>query len=143
MKFNFHRVKTPAYITSIALVVIGLLFELGSMPVAAWIFVILGIVLNVMAVSVTAVNDNPRAPREFKRSSVEDGTRVVIEPDVDTEQQETVPATPSASKAKSTAPIKDEKPAKRMGSSALRANLAGKLGSRPAADGTKDTHQVK
>ncbi len=140
MKFNFHRVKTPAYITSIALVVIGLLFELGSMPVAAWIFVILGIVLNVMAVSVTAVNDTPRAPREYKRRSVEDDTRVVIDSDVDTEQQETVPA---PAKSKSTAPIKDEKPAKRMGSSALRANLAGKLGSRPSAEGTKDTQQVK
>ena len=140
MKFNFHRVKTPAYITSIALVVIGLLFELGSMPVAAWIFLILGIVLNVMAVSVTAVSDTPRAPRNVKRSSVDTGTRVVIDPEVDTEQQETVPV---SSKAKSTAPIKDEKPAKRAGSSALRANLAGKLGSRSPADGTKETHPVK
>lgn len=142
MKFNFHRVKTPAYITSIALVVISLLFALGSVPVAAWIFMILGVVLNVMAVSVTSVNDTPRAPREFRRSSVEDGTRVVIEPEVDTEQQETVPA---PSKAKSTAPVKDEKPSKRMGSSAFRAgsNLAGKLGSRPAADGAKDGHPVE
>ena len=142
MKFNFHRVKTPAYITSIALVVIGLLFELGSMPVAAWIFLILGIVLNVMAVSVTAVNDTPRAPRDIKRSSVDTGTRVVIDPEVDTEQQHTVPAAASNTMAKSTAPIKDEKPAKRAGSSALRANLAGKLGSRSTADGTKDVHRV-
>ncbi|MBD2762068.1 hypothetical protein IEE92_05790 [Kocuria sp. cx-116] len=140
MKFNFRRVKTPAYITSIALVVIGLLFALGSVPVAAWIFVILGIVLNVMAVSITEVNDTPRAPREFKRSSVDNGTRVVIEPDVDTEQQETVPA---PSKAKSAASIKDEKPSKRMGSSPLRANLANKSGSRPANHRPQDSHQVK
>ena len=140
MKFNFHRVKTPAYITSMALVVIGLLFGLGSMPAAAWIFVILGIVLNVVAVSVTAVNDTPRAPREFRRSSVESSTRVVIDPDVDTEQQETVPA---PAKAKSAAPITDEKPSKRMGSSALRANLVNKSGSRPAAHGTQDSHRVK
>lgn len=140
MRFNFRRVKTPAYITSIALVVIGLLFELGSMPVAAWILVILGIVLNVMAVSVTAVDDAPRARREFKRSSVEDNTRVVIEPDVDTEQQNTVPA---PSQAKSTAPVTDEKLSKRMGSSALRANLATKPGSRPAAHGTQDSHPGK
>ncbi|MFC3482279.1 hypothetical protein ACFOLD_16925 [Kocuria carniphila] len=90
--------------------VIGLLFELGSMPVAAWIFVILGIVLNLMAVSVTAVNDNPRAPREFKRSSVEDGTRVVIEPDVDTEQQETVPAAPSTPRRSPPPPSRTKSP---------------------------------
>ena len=140
MKFNFHRVKTPAYITSLALVVIGLLFELGAMPVAAWIFLIVGIALNVVAVSVTSVNDTPRAPREFKRSSVENNTRVVIDPDVDTEQQETVPA---PSEAKPAAPSTDEKPSKRRGSSPLRANLVNKSGSRSAAHGTQDSHRVK
>ena len=40
MKFDFQRVKTPAYLTSVALVVIGLLCAVGSLAVLAWILTI-------------------------------------------------------------------------------------------------------
>lgn len=143
MKFNFQRVTTPAYITSLALVVIGFLFALGTMAVVAWLFVILGIALNVMAVAVTAINDTPRAIRQPERSSVESGTRVVINPETDEEQQATPVGSASTAAAGATAPVKDEKPAKRWGSSSLRTNVASKLGSRSATGGTKDTHQVR
>ena len=63
MKFDFQRVKTPAYLTSVALVVIGLLCAVGSLAVLAWILTILGIALNVMAVSITAIDDFPARAR--------------------------------------------------------------------------------
>lgn len=61
MKFNVQRVLTPAYLTSIALIVIGVLLGLAWYPVAAWVFVLLGLALNAMAVSVTEIHDAPRA----------------------------------------------------------------------------------
>ncbi|MCD1144359.1 hypothetical protein LQU92_03765 [Kocuria sp. LUK] len=63
MKFNVQRVLTPAYLTSVALVVVGVVLALAYYPVAAWLFVLLGLGLNAVAVSVTAINDAPRAPR--------------------------------------------------------------------------------
>lgn len=62
MKFNVQRVLTPAYLTSIALVVVGVLLGLAWYPVAAWLVVLAGLVLNAMAVSVTEIHDAPRAP---------------------------------------------------------------------------------
>ena len=62
MKFNVQRVLTPAYLTSVALIVVGVVLALAWFPVAAWLFVLSGLVLNAMAVSVTAINDSPRAP---------------------------------------------------------------------------------
>ncbi|MFI7493424.1 hypothetical protein ACH9D2_01685 [Kocuria sp. M4R2S49] len=62
MKFNVQRVLTPAYLTSIALVVVGVLLGLVWSPVAAWLFALAGLALNAMAVSVTEINDAPRAP---------------------------------------------------------------------------------
>ncbi|MGX5357302.1 hypothetical protein [Kocuria sp. KH4] len=61
MKFNVQRVLTPAYLTSVALIVIGVLLGLAWYPVAAWVFVLLGLALNAMAVSVTEIHDGPRA----------------------------------------------------------------------------------
>ncbi|RLY93946.1 hypothetical protein EAE32_01510 [Kocuria tytonicola] len=84
MQFNFRRAKTPAYLTSLALVVIGLLFAVGSMSVLAWIVTILGIVLNVMAVSITQITGSPARARGT-------GTRVVTEPEAETDQHEVVP----------------------------------------------------
>lgn len=123
MKFNFQRVRTPAYITSVVLVVIGLLFALGSVALAAWLFVILGVALNVMAVSVTEITE--RGPRE-----VDPASRVVIEPEADTEQQAVVaPASDARAAASSPArPVRDEKPAKTAGSTALRANISRTFG---------------
>lgn len=63
MKFNVQRVLTPAYLTSVALIVVGVLLGLAWFPVAAWLFALAGLALNAMAVSVTAINDAPRAPR--------------------------------------------------------------------------------
>ncbi|GAA1754361.1 hypothetical protein [Kocuria aegyptia] len=60
MKFNVQRVLTPAYLTSVALVVVGVVLGLAWYPVAAWLFVLAGLALNAMAVSVTAINDAPR-----------------------------------------------------------------------------------
>ena len=102
MQFNFRRAKTPAYLTSLALVVIGLLFAVGSMPVLAWIVTILGIVLNVMAVSITQINESPARARGT-------GTRVVTEPEAETDQHDVVPSVGTA----------------RDGSSALRAPARG------------------
>lgn len=62
MKFNVQRVLTPAYLTSVALVVVGVVLGLAWYPVAAWLFVLVGLALNAMAVSVTEINDAPRAP---------------------------------------------------------------------------------
>ncbi len=62
MKFNVQRVLTPAYLTSVALVVVGVVLGLAWYPVAAWVFVLAGLALNAMAVSVTEINDAPRAP---------------------------------------------------------------------------------
>lgn len=62
MKFNVQRVLTPAYLTSIALVVVGVLFGLVWSPVAAWLFALAGLALNAVAVSVTEINDAHRAP---------------------------------------------------------------------------------
>lgn len=84
MKFNFRRVKSPAYLTSVGLLLIGLLFALASVAVAAWIFFLLGIALNVVTVSVTNVPDSSSRARGA-------GTRVVVEPEADTEQQAAVP----------------------------------------------------
>lgn len=61
MKFNVQRVLTPAYLTSIALVVIGVLLAMVWTPGAAWLFVLVGLGLNAMAVSVTEIHDSPRA----------------------------------------------------------------------------------
>lgn len=127
MQFNFQRVRTPAYITSIVLVVIGLLFALGSVASAAWIFVILGVALNVMAGSVIAIGE--RAPRPG-----EPGSRVVIEPEADTEQNaavtpaaglETVPPSPAR-------PVRDEAPGRPAGSTSLRSNVSRAAGTREA-----------
>ncbi|WP_367404379.1 hypothetical protein [Kocuria marina] len=84
MKFNFRRVKSPAYLTSVGLLLIGLLFALASVAVAAWIFFLLGIALNVVTVSVTDVSDSSSRARGA-------GTRVVVEPEADTEQHAAVP----------------------------------------------------
>ncbi|MEX5297293.1 hypothetical protein RCG67_00750 [Kocuria sp. CPCC 205292] len=62
MKFNVQRVLTPAYLTSIALVVVGVVLALAWYPRTAWVFVLAGLALNAMAVSVTEINDAPRAP---------------------------------------------------------------------------------
>ena len=72
MKFNVQRVLTPAYLTSVALVVVGVVLGLAWYPVAAWLFVLAGLALNAMAVSVTEINDAPRrrpalAPRDGDR----------------------------------------------------------------------------
>lgn len=83
MKFDFQRVKTPAYLTSVALVVIGLLCAVGSLAVLAWILTILGIALNVMAVSITAIDDLPARARRT-------GTRVVVDPEPETDQHDVV-----------------------------------------------------
>ena len=83
MKFDFQRVKTPAYLTSLALVVIGLLCAVGSLAVLAWILTILGIALNVMAVSITAIDDLPARARRT-------GTRVVEDPEPETDQHDVV-----------------------------------------------------
>lgn len=120
MKFNFQRVRTPTYITSVVLVVIGLLFALGSVAAAAWIFVVLGVALNVMAVSVTEITE--RGPRE-----VDPASRVVIEPEADTEQQAVVTPAAGARPAAASAParpVRDEKPGKTAGSTSLRANIS-------------------
>lgn len=91
MKFNFRRAKTPAYLTSLALIVIGLLLAVASVSVLAWIVMILGIALNVMAVSITQINEGPSRARGT-------GTSVVPEPEADTEQHDAVPAArPSSS----------------------------------------------
>lgn len=63
MKFNVQRVLTPAYLTSVALIVLGVVLGLAWYPVAAWLFVLAGLALNAMAVSVTEIRDVPRAPR--------------------------------------------------------------------------------
>lgn len=97
MKFNFRRAKTPAYLTSLVLIVLGLIFAVASVGVLAWILTILGIALNVMAVSITEINESPARARGT-------GTRVVEEPEPDTEQHDAVPAAGS----------------RRVGSSALR-----------------------
>jgi hypothetical protein len=60
MKFNVQRVLTPAYLTSVALVVVGVVLGLAWYPVAAWLFVLAGLALNAMAVSVTEIHDAPR-----------------------------------------------------------------------------------
>lgn len=137
MNFNFQRVKTPAYITSIALVVIGLLFEMGSVPVLPWIFVILGVVLNVMAVSVTSIDETQRAPRGVESSRANPEDRVVIDSEMDTEEQRAVSAAPS--RLQRLRPVKDEKPAKQGGSSAFRsdADAVGSPSEAPA-DGLRD-----
>ena len=67
MKFNVQRVLTPAYLTSIALVVVGVLFGLVWSPVAAWLFALAGLALNAVAVSVTEINDAQRAPGRAPR----------------------------------------------------------------------------
>jgi hypothetical protein len=67
MKFNVQRVLTPAYLTSVALVVLGVVFALAWYPVVAWLFVLLGLGLNATAVSVTEIHDSPRAPRTTAR----------------------------------------------------------------------------
>jgi hypothetical protein len=67
MKFNVQRVLTPAYLTSVALVVVGVLLGLVWSPVAAWLFVLTGLALNAMAVSVTEIHDAPRAPGTSSR----------------------------------------------------------------------------
>ncbi|OXS80910.1 hypothetical protein [Kocuria marina] len=84
MQFNFRRVKSSAYLTSVGLLLVGLLFALASVAVAAWIFFLLGIALNVVTVSITKVPDSASRARGA-------GTRVVVEPEADTEQHAAVP----------------------------------------------------
>jgi hypothetical protein len=114
MKFNVQRVLTPAYLTSVALVVVGVVLGLAWYPVAAWLFVLAGLALNAMAVSVTEINDAPRrrpalAPRDGDRGGdgelVEDrnedlgdalppeepARRAPVEPDAETAATPTVP----------------------------------------------------
>ena len=122
MKFNFQRVRTPAYVTSVVLVVIGLLFALASVAAAAWIFVILGVALNVMAVSVTELPE--RAARR-----VDPASRVVIEPEADTEQHAAVtPAGGSRAASSPVPPVRDEKPGKTAGSTSSRATISRAFG---------------
>lgn len=114
MKFNVQRVLTPAYLTSVALVVVGVVLGLAWYPVAAWLFVLAGLALNAMAVSVTEINDAPRrrpalAPHGGDRGGdgelVEDraeepgdalppeeaARRAPVEPDAETAATPTVP----------------------------------------------------
>ncbi|MEX5305048.1 hypothetical protein RF644_04760 [Kocuria sp. CPCC 205258] len=114
MKFNVQRVLTPAYLTSVALVVVGVVLGLAWYPVAAWLFVLAGLALNAMAVSVTEINDAPRRrpaldPRDGDRGGdgelVEDrdedlgdalppesaARRAPVEPDAETAATPTVP----------------------------------------------------
>ncbi|RKQ35162.1 hypothetical protein [Kocuria tytonis] len=113
MQFNFRRAKTPAYLTSLALVVIGLLLATGSVAVLGWILALLGIALNVMAVSITAIEDSPSRARDT-------GTRVVVEPETDTEQHDVVsPA--SAPRSVSARSASSTPAATKGGSSAVRA----------------------
>ena len=67
MKFNVQRVLTPAYLTSVALVVVGVLLALEWFTVTAWVFVLLGLGLNAVAVSVTEIHDGPRTERAAVR----------------------------------------------------------------------------
>jgi hypothetical protein len=67
MKFNVQRVLTPAYLTSVALVVVGVLLALEWFTVAAWVFVLLGLGLNAVAVAVTEIHDGPRTGRAAVR----------------------------------------------------------------------------
>lgn len=114
MKFNVQRVLTPAYLTSIALVVVGVVLALAWYPRTAWVFVLAGLALNAMAVSVTEINDAPRRrpaldPRDGDRGGdgelVEDrdedlgdalppeepARRAPVEPDAETAATPTVP----------------------------------------------------
>ncbi|TDL44510.1 hypothetical protein [Kocuria rosea] len=113
MKFNVQRVLTPAYLTSVALVVVGVVLGLAWYPVAAWLFVLAGLALNAMAVSVTEINDAPRrrpalAPHDDRGGDgelVEDraedlgdtlppeeaARRAPVEPDAETAATPTVP----------------------------------------------------
>ena len=116
MKFNVQRVLTPAYLTSVALVVVGVVLGLAWYPVAAWLFVLAGLALNAMAVSVTEINDAPRrrsslAPHDGARGGDPDGELggdraddlgdvlspggsghgTVVEPDAETAATPTVP----------------------------------------------------
>lgn len=83
MTFDFHRAKTPAYLTSVALVVLGLLCASGTWVVLGWILAVLGLALNVVAVSITGLNGSPTRARRT-------GTRVVVDPDPDTQQNDVV-----------------------------------------------------
>lgn len=114
MKFNVQRVLTPAYLTSVALVVVGVVLGLAWYPVAAWLFVLAGLALNAMAVSVTEINDAPRrrpalAPHDGDRGGdgelvegpsedpgdvlprEETARRAPVEPDAETAATPTVP----------------------------------------------------
>ncbi|MFF0903603.1 UNVERIFIED_CONTAM: hypothetical protein RF653_07985 [Kocuria sp. CPCC 205316] len=116
MKFNVQRVLTPAYLTSVALVVVGVVLGLAWYPVAAWLFVLAGLALNAMAVSVTEINDAPRrrsslSPHDGARAGGRDGELggdgaddpgdvlsrdgsgrgTVVEPDAETAATPTVP----------------------------------------------------
>ncbi|MDO4917910.1 hypothetical protein [Kocuria sp.] len=117
MQFNFRRAKTPAYLTSLALVVLGLLFAVASVSVLAWLLTILGIALNVMAVSITGIDDSPsRARGTGTRVVTEPAVESVDEPEAQTDQHDAVP--PAG--------------ASRGGSSALRASGARATVPRPA-----------
>lgn len=122
MKFNVQRVLTPAYLTSVALVVVGVVLALAWYPGAAWLFVLAGLALNAMAVSVTEIHDAPRrrssllSRRHGDRSGDPDGELVedraddlgdvlppgrpargaVVEPDAETAATPTVPHTGSS-----------------------------------------------
>lgn len=121
MKFNVQRVLTPAYLTSVALVVVGVLLGLAWFPVAAWLFVLAGLGLNAVAVSVTEIHDAPRAgpaavrrrpslpvlPGRRRRPSHDDvesaahpvrtERRPVAEPEAETAATPTVPHSGSSS----------------------------------------------
>ncbi|HST73523.1 MULTISPECIES: hypothetical protein [Kocuria] len=113
MKFNVQRVLTPAYLTSVALVVLGVVLGLAWYPVAAWLFVLLGLALNAMAVSVTAINDAPRTSGRRRPSlpvrtprpgtAVDEGSgagrperREVVEPEAETAATPVVPSAGSS-----------------------------------------------
>ncbi|MFF0988771.1 hypothetical protein [Kocuria nitroreducens] len=116
MKFNVQRVLTPAYLTSVALVVVGVVLALAWYPKTAWLFVLAGLALNAVAVSVTEINDTPRrrsshAPLDGDRGGDPDGELVrgraddlgdvlppegpgrgtLVEPDAETAATPTVP----------------------------------------------------
>lgn len=116
MKFNVQRVLTPAYLTSVALIVVGVVLGLAWYPVAAWLFVLCGLALNAMAVSVTAINDTPRASAPVARRRLSlpvrgtrraadgpagrehdgPGRRPAVEPEAETEATPIVPSSGSS-----------------------------------------------
>ncbi|MFI7584135.1 hypothetical protein ACH9DO_10115 [Kocuria sp. M1N1S27] len=100
MKFNVQRVLTPAYLTSVALIVIGVLLGLAWYPVAAWLFVLSGLALNAMAVSVTAINDAPRHPGTAGRRGPFRSSRPVREDDLDDDLEDDLDGDPDGDRTR-------------------------------------------